>query len=129
MGQDRAALLAASAEEYRGIGLDEQKYRLAMAVARAEVESETQIPDLGAKEFWRDARESLVKQTLGMRIVVKAVAVTVAMQVIEFAEDAGLSFERYRVALAVLTAMVVDAVLDALEKRAGRGDGDGQDRS
>ena len=106
-------------DEYRGKDPDEQEYLLALALDKAR--DDEQIPDLGAKDFWLRAKDSLVRRILEQRVAVQAVVGTAVQQVYGWSTSHDVDSLVYRVPLAILTAMVTDAVLDAI--RAGRSGG------
>jgi hypothetical protein len=104
--------LAELSEQYRGKSPGEQEYELALALSR--IGDEDRIPDLGPKDYWLRVRDNLVRKIIEQRVAIGAVAVVAAEQVALFAGDGGLNFVLYRIPLAILTAMVSDAVIDAM---------------
>jgi hypothetical protein len=104
-----AAQLAELSTQYQGKGIGEQEYELALALVQ--IEEETQIPDLGPKDFWVRVREDLVRRVIEQRVAVEATAVVAADQVLRWANSGGIDSVRYEIPLAILTAMVVDSVI------------------
>jgi len=120
---DLATQLVEQAKEYQGKSQGEQEYLLAMALA--DIQSEGTVPDLGPRDFWIRARDDLVRQILHQRVAVQGVAGVAAQQVAMWADSGDFSSVRFQIALAILTAMVTDAVLNA----AGGGGSDENNQS
>jgi hypothetical protein len=110
----QAAELAELSTPYQGKGLGEQEYELALALVR--IGEENQTPDLGVKDFWLRARSDLVGKVVELRVVVDATAVAAADQVLREATSSGLDAMVYQIPLAILTAMIIDSVISAIDK-------------
>ena len=120
---DLSTALAEQAKEYQGKPLGEQEYLLAMALA--DIQSEGLVPNLGPRDFWLRARDEMVRQILQQRVAVKAVTGVAAQQVASWAASGGMGAVRFQVALAILTAMVTDSVLNAIREPGSKDDDKG----
>jgi hypothetical protein len=118
----RVERLAALSEQYQGKDPGAQEYELAIALVRAD--EQTSIPDLGVKDSWLRIRDALVEKTIEQRVAVEATAVAAASQVLTWASAGGRGSDIYEIPMAILTAMVVDSVIDAMG-----GDGDHGNRT
>lgn len=117
-----ATQLAELAMPYRGKEPGELEYELAMALVR--IGEENQTPDLGAKDFWSHVRDDLVGKVVGLRITIEATAVTAADQVLRWAASpGGIDALVYEIPLAILTAMIIDSIINAIGKGNGHGEG------
>jgi hypothetical protein len=114
----RVESLAALSEGYQGKDRGEQEYQLAIALVQAD--EQTPIPDLGVKDSWLRVRDGLVEKIIEQRVAVEATAVTAAGQVLVWADSGGRGSFIYDIPMAILTAMIVDSVIDAMG-------GDGKD--
>ena len=107
-----AEQLVMLSKPYQGKDSGEQEYEL--AVALVQVGEGTQIPDLGPKDLWLRIRDELARKVIEQRVLLEATGVVAAGQVLTWADSGGLDSVIYQVPLAVLTAMVIDSVINAM---------------
>jgi hypothetical protein len=107
------AQLAELSTPYRGKDPSAQEYELAMALVHVE---ESQIPDLGAKDYWLRVRNNLVKKIVEQRVAIEATSVVAADMVLKWAASSGLDYMVFQVPLAILTAMIIDSAISAIGK-------------
>lgn len=107
-----AQQLAELSKGYQGKESGEQEYELAMALV--DIGSGNQIPDLGPRDFWLRLRDELAGKVIELRVAIGATAVVAAQQVLVWADSSGLSSVLYEIPLAILTAMVVDSVINSM---------------
>jgi hypothetical protein len=108
-----AEQLAELSKRYQGKEPGEQEYVLAMALV--DIGSSNQIPDLGPKDFWLRLRDEVAGRVIELRVAISATAVVAAQQILVLADSRGLSSVLYEIPLAILTAMVVDSVINAMD--------------
>lgn len=120
MNRQTAEHLAELSMPYRDKEPGEQEYELAVSLVR--IGEITPAPDLGPKDFWLRVRDNLAEKLIEQRVAVETTGVAAAGQVLAWASSNSLDAAIYQLPLAILTAMVIRSVIDAM------GGGDEHDR-
>lgn len=102
---------------YRNMEYGEQEYELAVTLAG--IGERTPVPDLGPKDVWQRVRDNLATKVIEQRLALEATAVAAAEQVLTWAGPNDLHTATYQIPLAILTAMVTNSVIDAMDKNDG----------
>jgi hypothetical protein len=120
-----AEQLAELSMPYRDMKYGEQEYELAVTLAG--IGERTPVPDLGLKDTWERVRDNLAKKVIEQRVVVEATAIAAAEQVLTWAGSNDLHTATFQIPLAILTAMVTNSVIDAMDKNDGHSHGPDHD--
>jgi hypothetical protein len=111
--------VAAEAEQWLPRPMEELEYRFKLGLAGAVVGD--RVPHRGDDSFWLDVVLRLKLQVLKHSTFVAVTVGTVARDVMEWAQSAGVDLEHYKSPLSILVAMVTKAVLEELESRSDEG--------
>jgi hypothetical protein len=110
--------IAHVAEQHLRLSTAELERRLELAWIEATGGGRIPTRD-DARAFWREARDQLVAQILANRDVVAITTGMITDDVLTWAQQVGIPFEKYDYVLALFVALVTQAVLKAVSRRAG----------
>lgn len=111
--RSQIAEIDAIAQTYLQTSTAELEERLWVEAARAAAGA---LPHRGSdQEFWRRARDRLVREVARQQVAASTTAGVVAGTAVEWAQTVGLDLTTFRVPIGILVALVVRAVLEEME--------------